>query len=273
MRLVLLLLTLQLAAASDYIRQVEQWRAKREQALKAPDGWLTLVGLFWLQEGRNDVGSAEGARVQLPPGFPERMGVIVKHGNRLEWRPLRGSPQQLKSDKSGEPDIFRVGRIRMNIVERGTKFGVRVKDDESPARRSFTHLNWFPIREDWRVTARFVAAPRTVVFDAQAGDPQEMKSPGYVEWEREGRTFRLTPVLEDVRLFFVFRDRTAGRTTYAAARFLYADPPRNGAVELDFNKAYNPPCVFTPYATCPLPPPENRLPVAIEAGEKMYGTR
>jgi hypothetical protein len=176
----------------------------------------------------------------------------------------------LKTDKAGGPDIFEIGRLKLHVIERGSKLGVRIRDKESPARLSFRGLRWFPVREAWKVRARFIPQPREMVFDAQAGDRQHMSSPGYVEWERNGRKFRLTPVIDAGQLWFIFRDKTAGKTTYGAARFLYADLPEDGWVTLDFNKAYNPPCVFTPYATCPLPPPENRLDIAVHAGELMY---
>jgi uncharacterized protein (DUF1684 family) len=273
MRVLPVFLALQLAASSGYEKAVGEWRETREQQLKAQDGWLTLIGLFWLRDGDNEVGSAGSAPVKLPAGFPERAGIIEKQGARLYWRPAAGAPKLLKTDKSGAPDIFQVGRIHMHVIERGTKFGVRMKDSESETRRNFTRLTWFPVREEWRVKARFIEAPKKMLFDAQAGDKQEMISPGYVEWQHGGKKLRLTPVLDQGQLWFVFRDTTAGKSTYPAARFLYADMPEKGFVTLDFNKAYNPPCVFTPWATCPLPPPGNRLPVAVEAGEMMYKHR
>jgi uncharacterized protein (DUF1684 family) len=265
-----LMLAVHLAAGSDYEQEIRRWRVERERKLRADGGWLTLIGLFWLQEGENPVGAAGAARVRLPDGLPQRAGVIGKRGTRITWRPDAGPARDLKTDKSGNPDVIQIGRVRLTIIERGRSFGVRMKDNESEARRSFRGLDWFPVRPDWRVKARFVPAPKMILFDAQAGDKQEMQSPGYVAWEWEGRQLRLTPVLEENQLFFVFRDTTAGKTSYAAARFLYSDLAKDGFVLMDFNKAYNPPCVFTPYATCPLPPPENRLPVPVEAGEKMY---
>lgn len=274
MRLLLpMLLALQGGVPSSYMGDVERWRAEREQRLRAPDGWLTLIGLFWLEEGENTVGSAETARVKLPAELAARAGVIRKRGARLVWKPVEGPARAIRTDKSGNPDIISLGRLRLYVIERGTTFGVRIKDDQSKARRTFTHLKWYPVREDWLIRARFVSAPRKMLFGAQAGDKQPVKSPGYVTWTKDGRTLRLTPVLEENQLFFVFRDTTAGKTTYPAGRFLYSDLPHNGVVTLDFNKAYNPPCVFTPFATCPLPPPENHLPVAVEAGEQDYHSR
>jgi uncharacterized protein (DUF1684 family) len=270
--LVVALLALLLPFSAEYRQTIEKWRAERETRLKAEDGWLTLAGLFWLEEGQNVVGSAQGSTVTLPAGFPPRAGVLERRGEAVTWTPATGGRRSLKSDKLGKPDIIEIGRLRLHVIARGSKLGVRVKDRESAYRRNFTGLKWFPVREDWRISAKFVPypAPRKKLFDAQLGDKQEMLVPGYAEFQHGGRTFRLTPVLEGNQLFFIFRDKTAGKTTYPAARFLYSGMPANGRVELDFNKAYNPPCVFTPYATCPLPPPENRLAIAVEAGELMY---
>ena len=170
-------------------------------------------------------------------------------------------------------DFVDAGGVKLFVIHRGTRYGVRVKDNNSKFRKSFTRLAWYPVDPGWRVTAKFIpySQPRKVLFDSQTGDKQEMTIPGVVEFARGAKMVRLTPVLEDNELFFVFRDATAGKTTYPAARFLYAEAPgKAGTVELDFNKAYNPPCAFTPYATCPLPPRENRLTIAVEAGEKKY---
>jgi uncharacterized protein (DUF1684 family) len=277
----LLALAALLGLSSAYEGSIYAWRADREARLKAEEGWLSLSGLFWLDEGENKVGSRVGDRVQLPPGFPESAGTLLRNGSSVTFRALGGSGVRLngraappvaalQTDKSGKPDVLEIGRLRLHVIERGAKLGVRMKDPESEARTHFRGLDWFPVKEEWRVDAKFISRPRKVVFDAQAGDRQEYDSPGYVEWSRAGQTLRLTPVIEEGQLFFVFRDATSGKSTYGAARFIYAEMPKDGRVTVDFNKAYNPPCVFTPYATCPLPPRENRLPVAVEAGEKMY---
>ncbi|MBC7926871.1 MAG: DUF1684 domain-containing protein [Bryobacteraceae bacterium] len=275
-----LVLLAALTAPTAYQSSIEQWRLEREARLKAEDGWLSLSGLFWLAEGENRIGSAVGASVQLPTGLPENAGTLVRTGNDVKFRadaatPVKVSGKEvreydLKTDKSGHADILEIGRLRLHVIERGSKLGVRMKDPQSKARTQFTGLRWFPVKENLKIRARFVPEPKKMLFDAQAGDKQEYTSPGYVEWQYEGRSLRLTPVEEDGKLFFVLRDRTSGKSTYGAARFLYADMPEGGYVTVDFNKAYNPPCVFTPFATCPLPPPENRLQVPIEAGEKMY---
>jgi hypothetical protein len=268
-RLLPLLAAAVFAAQPGYKAEVERWRQDRESRLKADDGWLTLTGLFWLKEGENRAGSAPGSRVELPSDFPAHAGTFRVNGSLVTFE-RDGHKLVLKTDKHDKPDIVPIGRLNLHVIERGSKFGVRVKDPESEYRRKFTRLSWFPVNSEWLIRARFVPQPRRMVFDAEAGDKQEMQSPGYVEWTWRGQKLRLTPVTEGDQLFFIFRDKTAGKSTYPAARFLYADPPKNGIVIVDFNKAYNPPCVFTPYATCPLPPPENRLAVPVEAGERMY---
>jgi uncharacterized protein (DUF1684 family) len=270
-----------LVGQSGYHAEIRKWRDKREQSLKAEDGWLSLTGLFWLKAGENRVGSAAGNRVQLPDGFPAIAGTMRLHDGQVTFTPERNQLAQvngkairsavvLQDDKAGSPDTLSIGRLKLTVIERGSQIGVRMKDSQSEARLRFKGLSWFPVKPEWRVRARFVRQPKRMLFDAQAGGKQEMASPGYVEWTFAGKQLRLTPVSEGDQLFYVFRDTTAGKSTYAAARFLYSDLPKDGFVTLDFNKAYNPPCVFTPYSTCPLPPAENRLPVAVEAGEKMY---
>jgi uncharacterized protein (DUF1684 family) len=275
----LLAATLPAASDSSYKAEIEKWRQDREDRLKTPEGWLSVAGLTWLVEGENRIGSAAGNRVQLPPGLPAQAGSIVLQGKTVTLRAATGvtvngkpvqSPTVLKADKTGSPDTIGIGRLKLTILDRGSKVGVRMRDPESEYRRNFKGLSWYPPDPKWVIKARFVPQPRKLTFAATAGDPQDMSSPGYVEWESGGRKHRLTPAGEGIQFFFIFRDRTAGRTTYGAGRFLYTAAPKDGYVTLDFNKAYNPPCVFTPYATCPLPPQENRLDLAIEAGEKMY---
>lgn len=161
----------------------------------------------------------------------------------------------------------------MFVIKRSDRFAIRLKDKDSVLRKHFTHISFYPAQEDWRITAKFVpyASPATLTFESIIGEQETMTSPGYVEFERGGQTYKLLAAAQGKSLFFVIRDRTSGKTTYAASRFLHAEAPKDGVVVLDFNKLENPPCAFTPYATCPLPPPQNRLPFAIEAGEMKYG--
>jgi uncharacterized protein (DUF1684 family) len=183
-----------------------------------------------------------------------------------------GAPgRELKPDSS---DVLKVGRLSLFAIRRGERFGIRLKDPDSEYRRGFTRLEYFPAGEAWRLTARFVPEPKKIPILNVLGQTEESECPGYAVFHLAGQELRLYPILEEPgakELFYIFKDQTSGKETYGAGRFLYSDLPRDGKVVLDFNKAYNPPCSFTPYATCPLPPPENRLPVRVEAGEKKYG--
>jgi uncharacterized protein (DUF1684 family) len=257
-----------------FLADWERWRAQRLERLRAEDGWLTLVGLYWLEEGESTVGSAPEADVVLPAGLPARVGAITLRGREARFTPAPGvdlPATVLRDDAQPDYDVLRLGTVRFYLIERGGRFGIRVKDSESPARRRFTGLEYFPPDPSWNVEAKLIPAPHHLSFDTEAGVKEEYESPGYLEFERSGRTVRVEPVLEGGELFLVFRDATSGKSTYAASRFLYAPlPGADGRTRLDFNRAYNPPCVFTPYATCPLPTPQNRLTIAIEAGEKKY---
>ena len=268
----------------QYTAEVEKWRHAREERLRADNGWLTLVGLSWLKEGENSIGMDESNTVVLPKhDYPAKLGSITLHGGstHIELRPeakalVNGKPvtsADLKADTTGKPDTVKLGSVSFYIIQRGPRYGVRIKDNEAETRRTFTGCKWFPVKEQYRVTATWVPfdKPRKLVLDSMIGEKEESESPGYAEFTLNGKQYKLQPSTEGDSLFFVFRDKTAGKTTYPAARFLTSEMPKDGKVVLDFNKAYNPPCAFTPYATCPLPSPENRLPISIEAGEMMYG--
>jgi len=262
--------------AFDYAQEIAAFRAQREQSLRAPDGWTTVVGLSWLKQGENRIGSGSGSDVPLPAPAPARLGTLTLKGETVLFQPAPGvnlSPQQMKEDTT----ILSAGTVKFFVIKRGDKIGVRVKDSAAPARTHFTHLSWYPPDPSWRIQAQFTPwdKPRKLTFDTVVdGLKEDDDSPGYVTFQRDGREFRLEPVLDEGELFFIFRDQTSGKTTYGASRFLYAEAPKSlkasSAVILDFNKAINPPCVFTAYATCPLPPPQNRLALAVTAGELMY---
>ena len=272
------------AATSPYVAEVEQWRAKREERLKADGGWLTVSGLSWLKDGPNTFGSAPGNDMVLPSSAPPRAGVIDFLGGKATVRVEPGvrivsgdkpvTAMELRADTaSGGPDVLVLGPVSLQVIERGGRFGIRMKDNQSAQRRAFAGLTWYPVSEAHRVVARFVphSEKKTIAIANVLGQEDQMASPGYVLFKIGDREVRLEPVLEETdakELFFIFKDQTAGRDTYPAGRFLYTDLPKDGTVVLDFNKAYSPPCAFTAYATCPLPPPQNRLSVRIEAGEK-----
>ena len=266
------------AQDSTYPASVERWRADHERELRADDGWLTVVGLEWLKPGANRAGSGAGMDVRLPAGAAANLGVFRLEGARVRFEPAPGvrvaiggkpaSAQWLRPNA----DVLTTGSLALFIIERGGRFAVRIKDWDSEARRGFAGETWFPVRGPWRIVARFEPydPPKMIPILNVLGQQQAQPSPGAAVFEVEGKEYRLEPIVEGTRLFFIFRDATSGATTYPAGRFLYADPPRDGHVVLDFNRAENPPCAFTAFATCPLPPRQNQLPVAIEAGEK-YG--
>jgi uncharacterized protein (DUF1684 family) len=253
--------------------EVEQWRADRAARLTAEDGWLTLVGLFWIEAGVSQVGSNPGHEVPLPAGLPADVGKITLAGGNAHFTPAPGvnlKETDLRPDSEPDYNVLQLGTVSFYLIERGGRYGVRVKDSNSPARREFAGLDYFPVDPAWRVEAKFVPSPHSVTFDTDAGVQEKAESPGYAEFERDGTLYRLDGTQEEDELFFVIKDATSGKTTYAASRFFYTGLPRDGRVVLDFNKAYNPPCVFTDFATCPLPPPGNRMVAAVEAGEKIY---
>jgi uncharacterized protein (DUF1684 family) len=273
--------------AGGYEKTIAEWRAQQEARLKAEDGWLTVVGLHWLKEGTNRVGSNANFEVPLPKSAPDRAGTLTLRAGRVRFKPaegvavsLNGKPAveaELKSDAEAKYDVLAVGKVKFFVIKREEKFGVRVKDNDSAARKEFSGLRWYPVDPSWRIQAKFVPwdKPHPVTFDTTVGVKERDESPGYVSFQRNGMRFTMEPVVDGKQLWFVMRDGTSGKTTYAASRFLYADPPKNGVqksgvVEIDFNRAENPPCVFTDFATCPLPPPQNRLPLAVTAGEQMY---
>jgi uncharacterized protein (DUF1684 family) len=276
------------SADEVYRAQIRKWREEREAGLKADGGWLTLAGLFWLKEGTNRFGTDPAGEIVLPEGSaPARAGVFeFKDGQttvrlepgvegRIGTRSVTG-PAVLRPDVSGSPDTLEMGPLSLSVIKRGDRYGIRLKDRNSMIRKSFTGLRWFDIKEAYRVTARWVAYPQPKPLKVPniLGQTEAMPSPGHADFTLNGKPVRLDGVLEDpqsVELFFILRDQTSGKETYGSGRFLYADLPKGGRLVLDFNKAYNPPCAFTPYATCPLPPPQNWMPLRVEAGERAYG--
>ena len=273
---------------ATYRADVEKWRADRIANLTAEDGWLTLVGLFWLHEGDNSIGADPSNRVVLPAGKSRPVvGRIRVAGGRahLEVDPgcevthdgKRIRSLDLASDETGKPTLLRHGTLSFYLIRRGSKLGLRVKDSANPARKSFRGIDNYPIAPAWRVPARLEPYPagKTIPIPNVLGNVTRERSPGAVVFSIGGREHRLDAVDEEGEddLFLIFADGTNGTTTYGAGRFLYAPRPgKDGRTVVDFNKAYNPPCAFTPFATCPLPPLQNRLPIRVEAGEQRYGT-
>jgi hypothetical protein len=247
-------------AATSFVQETLDWQRNREAALKADEGWLTVAGLFWLKPGVNKF-----AEIQAPVEFHYENGK-VRSRYENEW-------YEMAPDIPGPATMLKHGNLTMFVIFRDGRHAIRLRDTESRFRRNFHGITFYPPDESYRVTARWIphAAPKQITLSTVIPDVQEtFTAPGVAEFTLGGRTHRLEPVVEGDRLFFIFKDRTAGKTTYPAGRFLYSDKPTGGQVTLDFNRAYNPPCAYTPYATCPLPPRHNHLDTAIEAGEKNY---
>ena len=269
----------------EYAAQFEAWRRRRIERLVGEDGWLTLMGFYWLSEGDNPVGADPASAVVLPAGTPEHSGSIRVEGGRALYQPEGEAiptadgrpvidPMALRSDVADEPTVLEFGSVRFHVVERGGRLAVRVRDRGNPARRTLRPIPAFPLDPAWRFEARFERydPPRRLPFVSVLGTVEPEISPGAVVFEAAGRPLRLDPILErgETDYWIVFGDLTNGQETYAGGRFVYVPPPSGGRTILDFNRAYNPPCVFTPHSTCPLPPPQNRLPIRVEAGEKTY---
>jgi hypothetical protein len=268
----------------DLEAETRAWHQKRIANLTSEDGWLSLVGLHWLKEGDNRVGSAEDSEVVFPAGTPAHLGTLTRKGGTvtLAVQPgvsLTRAGQPFTGGELGatesEKDVLALGSLRFYLIRRGERLGIRVKDAEAPARKRFHGIPTWPVNAAWRVEGRFepAANPRKVPVPNVLGTVDEMTSPGTIVFKVNGEEHRLEPVQESSTepLFIIFADQTNRTESYGAGRFLYADPPKDGKVVLDFNRAYNPPCAFSPYATCPLPPPQNRLKLRVEAGEKRYG--
>jgi uncharacterized protein (DUF1684 family) len=273
-------------AQTDYVTGIEKWRSEREANLKKETGWLTVAGLFWLKEGINTVGAGEKFDVRLTENFKQgKFGELEFKNGKAVLKLEKGidaqidgksvsAPVDLVSDEKGKPTEIRTGTQSFFLIKREERFGIRLKDSNSEARRNFKGLHWFPIDENYKVTARFEAwpEPKELSVPNVLGGNFKMKSPGVLKFSLNGKECSLQPVLEDddETLFIIFGDGSNRGETYKSGRFLYAEKPVNGEVILDFNKAENPPCAFTPYATCPLPPAGNKLEVEIKAGEKRY---
>jgi len=265
-----------------YQREVEKFRAEEIQDLKS--SWLVLAGLFWLKPGANAFGTASSNPIVLPAGTaPAQAGVFELNGGEVTLKmdpgigaTIDGQPvmsAKLQPDVSGKPTVVTLGRLRMHVIKRGERVGIRLKDLQNPALRNFTALSFYPIDTTYRVTGTWIPSDgkRTVDVPNVLGDVTQETIPGEVWFTLNGQKLTLTALGGDATkgLFFVFSDPTSKTETYPAGRFLETDPVKNGTVVLDFNLAYNPPCAVTPYATCPIAPKENRLAVAIPAGEKF----
>jgi len=269
----------------DYYNSVILWRLDHMKKLRAADGWLTVVGLFWLKEGVNSVGSGDGYDVQLTKNFKKgkfgeislaRDSVVVHVADGVVAE-NRGKPVRSIELSAGggnvKPTVVDIeGGLSFFLIKRDDKYAIRLRDIYSSARTNFHPLKWYDIDPAYRVDAKFEAfpQPKVVLIPNVLGTDFKMKSPGILRFKLQGKEYTLQPVEDEGKLMLIFRDPTSETETYGAGRFLYAEKPVNGKVVLDFNQAENPPCAFTDFATCPLPPQQNRLDIEIKAGEKLY---
>jgi uncharacterized protein (DUF1684 family) len=282
-KLVVLGLVVQAAVDPAWVKQVEAWRAKHEADYSRD--YVPLAGLAFLKEGINTAGSAPGNRVLLPKQVPASIGRFVYNGGRVRFEPAAASgvtlnekpvttPVDLRSDEdSGGPDRLRIGDVSFWVHTSGARRAIRIHDPQGVVAKTFAGYRWFPIDEKYKVVGRFIkdSSPREVKIPTLVGDYDVYRTEGVVEFTLLGQTIRMRPMTtRPGRLYFIFRDGTSGKESYEAARFLYSDLNADGTTVLDFNQAYNPPCSFNPYTTCPIPPAENRLAVRILAGERDY---
>jgi len=295
-----------------YAKEIEQWHQDRWKELNSETGWLTLIGLFWLKDGVNTCGSDASEDIVLPkettpPRFAEFLlaqgkvflfaadreikvdgqpvstalapSVFNKHLPTMPGEPPDPSlpkfePRlELKSDAEDKPTILTFRSLSFQIIKRGDKLGLRVKDSQNADRMNFKGTEFYPTDLKWRIDAQFEPynPPKPMPITNVLGMETSESSPGAVKFEIDGKEYRLDAMTEknEPRLFMIMADKTSGKDTYPAGRYLYVDTPNPaGHLVIDFNKTYSPPCAFTKFATCPLPPRQNRLPIAIEAGER-----
>jgi uncharacterized protein (DUF1684 family) len=283
------------AQSPSWQADLATWRTEHSAELLKPDGWLSLVGLEWLEPGDNAFGSAPDNKIHLAAGSPAHLGILRFEKETvtllppadgfprellLEAAPAKSQALHVVADEDKLSEHLTIGTLTMYVIRRQARFALRIRDSRSPAILGFHGLKWYAPDDNYLVTANWTPYknPKTITLTTLVGTTYDQPVPGVAEFSIGGRTYRLEPVLEDPavsRLFFVLRDTTSATTTYSACRFLYTGFPSNGLdnpgqLVLDFNRLENPPCAYTPYSTCPLPPPGNRIPIALPVGEQRY---
>ncbi len=270
-------------SAGTWLEELESWKKDRVERLKKPHGWLSLIGMEWLHEGDNTIGSDENNDIILPHG-PSQVGVFTLKNNKISFTPqdnvaIQANQKKITDsinvamDSSGKPTVFTLDTFEFYVIERG-KPALRIKDSQAQTRKDFTQIDYYPATEKFRIEGEFVAynPPKEIEIINVLGLLNKEPSIGFVKFTVDGKAFQLDALDAGDEMFIIFADRTSGRTTYGPGRFLDVPKPKNNTnhVIIDFNKAYNPPCAFNDYSTCPLPPHQNRIRVFIEAGEKKY---
>jgi uncharacterized protein (DUF1684 family) len=265
-----------------YVASVEKWQRERLQGLKSKDGWLNLAGIYWLNEGHQTLGSDPSNDIVFPEKAQAFIGALTVRGEavhlkvneqaELYYRGERIRELELGADTSGDPSYITHGEYAWYIMKRHRSLAIRLRDYQNPAIEALDHIPSWPIDPDYVVEAHLKAfdVPRTVTVKTPFQDyTQDYHCPGELHFRLKGEKMRLLPFISGKGYFIILSDETSGLESYGGGRFMYSYPDSTGRIILDFNKAYNPPCAITPFAACPMPPPENRLPVKIEAGEKV----
>ncbi len=273
-------------STKDYVANVDQWHQKRIQSLKQEDSWLSLAGLYQIDDGTHTFGSDSTNDIVFPPKAPAQMGTVSKEGNQFSFDFAAGvnvtqdgsavSQLEISHSDQNESRKLRHGSLLWYIIERRGNYYIRLKDTKHPNFANFDGIDRFPVSKNWRVKATFdpFEEPKTITIPDIMGDTYQDSLYGTLQFSIDGQQYSLAPLghpQKDEEFFIIFGDNTNGNSTYSGGRYFYAPTPdKNGGTYIDFNKAYNPPCVFTDFATCPLPPEQNRLDLNITAGEKMY---
>jgi uncharacterized protein (DUF1684 family) len=269
----------------DHAKEVEGWYQDRIESLKSEEGWLNLIGLHWLEAGETTFGTGEGSGFRLESqDFPDSIGVFSLEGDKVFFSPIADSifleGKELKEkviifdSETQEFKKLSLKSLRWNIIKRADAYGVRLRDLETLAVTQFDEIERYPVDMEWRIEAKFIPylPIKEIAITNVLGQTTPNPSPGYLEFEKEGKTYKIDALDAEDELYLIIADNTSGGETYGGGRYMYVKKPVSGdLVILDFNKAYNPPCVFTPHATCPLPPRQNMLDLAIKAGEKTFG--
>jgi len=271
---------------TSFVEEEKAWRERRDAEMRAPTSWLTIAGLFWLKEGENTFGTAATNTIKLPPDSAplqagkfilkkDKITVVAHEGVILRLDGKTINKMVLRTDQTGKPDKVELGELRMWVIKRDKRNAVRLSDLNHPPYKEYQGLDFFPPSKKFRVVGVFRPhdSPQTISVPTMIGTQTKMISVGVVDFRLDSRDYRLEAFrfnAQNTKLFLIFKDETNGQDTYEASRFMTADVLENGKVDLNFNRAHNPPCAYTLYATCPLPPPQNYLKVRIEAGEKKY---
>ncbi len=268
----------------EYENEILAWRAEKYAALTGENGWVALAGLFELKKGRNLIGSTSMCEVVLPEHAPTYLGVVDVADKAIRFQPANGVPVKvngravqkaiLKPAQDPKPSFITWNQLRMVVHQHGDKFSMRIWDNAREERFKLPPLKWFPVDKKFKLNAEYTRypAPKASPQDNSIGDVVEDQLDGFVSFRFEGKTYKLDATeTASKKLFIKFRDGTSSKESYPPSRYLYTDPPKSGRVTVDFNRAYSPPCAFTPYATCVFASPQNTLPFRVEAGEIYRG--